>query len=408
MKTIYKIFLIAVISRIMVFAVSTISNQLFPYVNTSYMDVNSINSFPFVGQFDRWDSNIYLIIAHFGYPTGYPNVSTDFPQFANSTVVPVLAKSQWAFFPLYPMTMKYFAVFFTPFLSTIHALMLSGFLISNIAFFPSVYFFYKLTQKLFENSKVTIVATIFYAFCGGTIFLSSIFTESLFMALMLGSFYYLEENKLEFATVLGLLASLTRSNGFLIFIPFAVAGILKIKETKEQSNKLFLASIWIASGYLWFNIAGYFLAGGVFPIQVIAHNLNWGTYPPITEQLQTLGSVTTPQMARPNIFQAFYVLSIILICLPVAYFFIKRKIVFSLEKETLKYWVFYAVMIVAIFMVSYLFNLARYAIPLIPLYWVNAKIYSENRVYGTVLFILTISLSIIGIYLFEISTPYFL
>ena len=257
MKTIYKVLLIALLSRAVLFAVSTISNHSFAYVNPNYMDVASVNSFPFVGQFDRWDSDIYLRIANTGYPTGYPDVAM-FSQFKDSQAVPTLARAEWAFFPLYPAAMKAGSLLFVPFLSTAHALMLSGFLISNIAFFVSIFFFYRLSEKLFSKPRIAVVATTFYAFCGGAIFLSAIFTEALFMALMLGAFYYLEQNKLSGAVVFGLLASLTRSDGFLVAIPFAVAAILKFRENKKQSVALLASSIAVSSGYLWFNLAGYF------------------------------------------------------------------------------------------------------------------------------------------------------
>jgi Gpi18-like mannosyltransferase len=415
MKDVYKVLIIAILSRIIVFAVSIISNHLFTYVDSNFMVTQRINSFPFIGQFDRWDSEIYIGIALFGYPSGYPSVS-NFPQYAHSLSIPTLAYSQWAFFPIYPMVMKYSAIVFTPFMSTTYSLMLSGFLISNVAFFVSVYFFYKLTQKLFKN-QVALASTVFYVFCGGTIFMSSIFTEALFMAFMLGSFYFLEENKLHYAMILGIFASLTRADGFLICIPFAVAAILRFKENKKQSFILFLSSMIVASGYLWFNIVGYFQGGHVFPIQVIAHNVNWQVYPPITEQIYTLGeSLTTSPISRPNVFQAFYIIWVILMCVPIAYFFVKNttgivghdiKIILTLEKETLKYWLFYAAMLYVIFMFSNLYSSVRYAIPLLPIYWVYAKIYCAHRNYGAALLLLTIIFSIIGAYLLEISTPYF-
>ncbi len=407
MKTIYKILLIAILSRAVLFAVSTISNQSFAYVNPNYMDVASVNSFPFIGQFSRWDSDIYLRIANTGYPTGYPDIAM-FSQFKDSQAVPTLARAEWAFFPLYPATMKAGSLLFTPILSTAHALMLSGFLISNIAFFVSIFFLYKLSEKLFKSSRIAIAATVFYAFCGGAIFLSAVFTEALFMAFMLGAFYYLEQNKLSGAVALGLLASLTRSDGFLVAIPFAVAAILKFRENKQQSFALLASSVAVSSGYLWFSLAGYFLAGGVFPIQVVAHNLNWQVYQPITQQLLSLGSQVTPAIETPNIFQLFYVVSIALMCVPIGYFLLKAKFVFSVEKETVKYWAFYAAMIFVIFMLSYLPSTVRYAVVLLPMYWVGAKIYEANPKAGIALLLLTISQSIIGAYLFEVSTPYFL
>ncbi len=407
MKAIYKILLIALISRITLFAVSIFSNHFFAYVNPDYMDVKAIDSFPFVGQFARWDSQIYMSIASKGYTPGYPDISS-FPQLIGSENVPTLALPEWAFFPLYPAFVAAGATVFTPFLSGSHTLMLSGFLVSNVAFFVSVYFFYRLTEKLFKNPQIATVATIFYAFCGGAIFLSSVFTEGLFMALALGAFYYLEEGKLSNAVALGLLASLTRSDGFLVAVPFVIASILNVKVNGKLSLKLFLSSVLVSSGYLMFNLVGYFDAGHVFPIQVVAHNLNWVTYPPITQQIATVGMYVTPEIGRPNIFQGFYILSLALMCLPIAYLVVKRKVVWSLERETVKYWAFYGVMLYTIFMLSYLFSTVRYAIPLLPMYWVSARIYTANRKVGIPLLALIIALSIIGAYLLEISTPYFL
>ena len=226
-----------------------------------------------------------------------------------------------------------------------HSLKLSGFLISNLSFFISVIFFYKFTEKLFKNPKVAILSTVFYSFCGGAIFLSSIFSEALFMALTLGAFFFLEKNKISIAIALGILASLTRSNGFLIAI--------SIRADKKRSLVLFASSVVVSSGYLWFNVAGYFAAGGVFPVHVIAHDLNWQAYPPITQQLITLGSQVTPDVGRPNIFQAFYIISLTLMCLPAVYFFIKQKTVISIEHVTIKYWAFYGVMLYVIYVVSY-------------------------------------------------------
>ena len=89
-------------------------------------------------------------------------------------------------------------------------------------------------------------------------------------------------------------------------------------------------------------------------------------------------------------------------------FFIKQKTVISIEHETIKYWAYYGVMLYVIFVVSYLPSTVRYAIPLLPMYWVFAKVAVANQVAAVILLTLTIVLSIVGAYLLEISTPYFL
>jgi hypothetical protein len=58
-------------------------------------------------------------------------------------------------------------------------------------------------------------------------------------------------------------------------------------------------------------------------------------------------------------------------CLPIVYFLLKAKLVFSVEKETVKYWAFYGAMIYVIFMLAYLPSTVRYAVVLLPMYWVG-------------------------------------
>ncbi len=71
-----------------------------------------------------------------------------------------------------------------------NATVLSGFIMSNIAFFVSVYFFYKLTNKIFSSTKIALASVAFYSFWIAASFYSAIYSEATFMALALGAFYY--------------------------------------------------------------------------------------------------------------------------------------------------------------------------------------------------------------------------
>ncbi len=189
---------------------------------------------------------------------------------------------------------------------------LAGFIVSNVAFFLSVYFFYKLTNKIFNSPQIALVATAFYSFWGGAVFYSAIYSEALFMALALGAFYYLEEDKLPIAVLLGFLASFTRSNGFLICIPFLIYALQSIKN-KSKTIKLLTCSALVASPFLIFQLIGYVVAGGIFPITVIAHDLNFAIYPLLTTQLTLLSNSSLKILT-------FYVIGLALIFLPTAYF----------------------------------------------------------------------------------------
>jgi len=84
--------------------------------------------------------------------------------------------------------------------------------------------------------KIALVATAFYSFWGGAVFYSAIYSEALFMALALGAFYYLEEDKLPTAVLLGFLVSFTRSNGFLMCIPFLIYALQSTKTNPKRLN----------------------------------------------------------------------------------------------------------------------------------------------------------------------------
>ena len=162
-----------------------------------------------------------------------------------------------------------------------------------------------------------------------------------------------------------------------------------------------LVSAVVASPYLVWNLAGYFLAGRIFPIQEIARTVNWGAYPPFINQFSFYQTST--------LFDEFLILALIMIvAMPTIYFIVKIKKVFTIESDTLKYWALFAPIVYILFTQSFIFSIIRYAIPMLPIYWVSAKIYTMNRAIGLILLGLMVSLSIIGAYLFEIQSVFLL
>lgn len=402
-KSSHEALLIGLASRIVVILAVLVSfYTLYTFADWPRIATDA-NSFPFIGLFDRWDSGYYLKIALNGYPTGYPDLNYWTSNGISIAQGTPLAYPEWAFFPLYSAVIRAVGILFVPFLTTTHAFMLSGFVVSNITFFVSVYFLYKLSNKIFDQ-RIALIATVFYSFWGGASFYSAIYSEALFMALALGAFYYLEENKLYKATLLGFLASFTRSNGFLIFIPFLIYA-LQSRKDKPGMLKLILLSVVVAMPYLLWNLVGYFVAGGVFPIRDIAYNLNW--IPPIfiTTQIANYISGNT-------LLQLFYIIGLALIFMPAVYVLVSRvwlksfKNVWIQETKTLKYWGLYASLIFIILTQSYLFSIIRYAVLMLPIYWASASIYTKNRAVGLILFSIMTAMLIIGAALFTLSGSY--
>lgn len=138
-----------------------------------------------ISPFANFDGVHYLSIAQGGYTT------------------------QAAFFPLYPLLINLFG----------KALggnyFLSGFLISNVTFLLSLVLLFKLVKKDFSSS-VAIWTNIFILVFPTSFFFGSIYSESLFLFLLLSTFWFARQKKWVLASLTGALLSATRLVGVLV------------------------------------------------------------------------------------------------------------------------------------------------------------------------------------------------
>ena len=155
---------------------------------------------PLLAVWGRWDAVHYLDIASRGY------YGTDM-----------------AFFPLYPALINFVGRF-------IGNDLIAGLLISNIALFFGLLFFYKLAEHQF-NRQVAHRAIFYMSIFPTSFFFSAVYTESLFFALTVASFYYIREHKWLTAGLIGALAALTRSEGVLLVVPFGIELVAAARTT---------------------------------------------------------------------------------------------------------------------------------------------------------------------------------
>jgi hypothetical protein len=146
---------------------------------------------PLLAVWGRWDAVHYLDIANRGY------YGTDM-----------------AFFPLYPLLIHVAGKF-------VGSELIAGLIISNVALFFGLLFFYKLVEHQFDRS-VAHRAIFYVSIFPSAIFFSAVYTESLFFALTVASFYYIREHKWLTAGLLGALAALTRVEGVLLVVPYVI------------------------------------------------------------------------------------------------------------------------------------------------------------------------------------------
>lgn len=148
----------------------------------------------FVNIHARWDSWFYIDIAENGYSC------------------PPATLCNAVFFPLYPFLIK--LVGSLPGINYY----LAGFLISSLALFGGVIAFYNLLLLKYPP-QIAKRAIWFLLIFPTTFFFTAIYTESLFLFLSVLCFYFAFKNKWKAAGIFGLLASLTRVTGVLLFIP---------------------------------------------------------------------------------------------------------------------------------------------------------------------------------------------
>lgn len=195
-EAVFKGLLIGLTSRILLFL-----TVLVGLANADSFPQGTSQEFPHQLWLDgwvRWDSGWYGSIAENGYIE-----PEDIRQGEMRNT---------AFLPLYPMLMRVLApVTGGPFLA--------GLLISNLSFLIALVLLWALIEFKFDRTVAT-KTIILMAFNPYSLFFSSVYTESLFLALVVGAFFLAERSQWVPAFLLAGLAAATRVTG--IFVGLAL------------------------------------------------------------------------------------------------------------------------------------------------------------------------------------------
>ncbi len=178
----------------------------------------------------RWDAVHYLDIATNGYH------GTDM-----------------AFFPLLPLLIGILG-------KVIGNHLIAGLVISNAALFFALLFLYKLVEHEFDRT-VARRAIFYISIFPTAVFFSAVYTESLFLMLTVASFYYMRERRWWLAGAIGLLASLTRIEGVLLAVPFAIEWWSAYRENAVAGVKNLLPIALIPLGLVLFMVYLWVLNG---------------------------------------------------------------------------------------------------------------------------------------------------
>lgn len=215
---------VIVIAGVMIFA-----NYLFSHV--SYEILLNKPAPSLLNIWNKWDSPSYLDIAENGYRG-----------FGDEMWVRI------AFLPFYP-----FLIWILTFVLKNYKL--SALVVSNLAYVVACFYLYRLVLKRYDEGTA-IRSVVFMSIFPTAYFFHAGYTESLFLALTIASFYYAGDNRWLIAGIFGMLASATRITGIFLFpallIEYMFQNEYRIKRIRLNALYLFLILVGFAA-YLVIN-----------------------------------------------------------------------------------------------------------------------------------------------------------
>ncbi len=197
------------LSRLLIIATTIACILLLPAVIPGYLQNAGQDNYhlitnPTVNQLFfawlRWDEKPYLNISYFGY------------KYITDT----------AFFPLWPLFCHFGGLLLGGKFPV--SFYLSGLLLSNLLFYFALILLYLLIDNIF-NAFIARRTLLYLTFSPFAMFFFAGYSESLFLLLCVATFIFLQRGKRFdwlFAGLCGMLATLTRSTGLLLAIPYTI------------------------------------------------------------------------------------------------------------------------------------------------------------------------------------------
>lgn len=238
-----------------------ISQPLEPHpVLRPYLGV-AIEQNPWLEPWQRWDTLHYQAIAERGYDS-----------YNSALFVP----------PLFPLLMRLVAGL------TGGNTLLSGIILSNLAFLIALFVFYRLAELETKSSADAARALLYLASFPASFFFFAAYTESLFLLASLLALAYLRQEKWWQSGVWGAVAAFTRLPGALVVVPAAI----------EAFNRWIKNKVWAP----WISVLLTLAGAALFPLYtwLILRLPPWTPW--TVQEVRFKGGLSFPGI---NVFQAF-------------------------------------------------------------------------------------------------------
>ncbi len=303
--------------------------------------------------FVNWDGGWYMHIIQNGY-----------------SATPIAeGQANYAFFPLYPMLVKFFGNIFGG------EYVIVGVLLSNTFTLIGILYFYKLSKRIFlsrrNGAKKLAFSSTLLLICFPTAFLfTALLSEALFFMLLTMTLYYSTQHRIVFTSVLGFLTSMTRSVGFLVLIPvlyefwFKNGLELNPKKFFKNFNYKTILLLTIPFGIVVFAYYIYHLTGN--PLAIFDIQGAWGRH--LTNPVTVIAHFILRESYLVK-FGAIFTVGIFFVILS------------GFRKIRIDYFVFSILLFMVPLLNSplpfHINSIPRYVLVILPIYWIFA-IYLEK------------------------------
>jgi Gpi18-like mannosyltransferase len=213
------VLLLVVASRILIILIGNMAQMLLHNSDGSLLQLLS-------WMWTRWDSGHYLDIARHGYL----NVTEE--------------RFFIVFFPFYPFLTHLFAL-------VLRSYEWAGVAVANLSLLVASFYLYRLIRLDFSRNiaRTTVILLLFGPF---SFFLGIVYSDSLFLALSILTFYYLRKGDWITASFWGFLASLTRNFGILLVVPAVIEFLIATDffERIKSKDYTVIKTLWRDGLYL--------------------------------------------------------------------------------------------------------------------------------------------------------------
>jgi hypothetical protein len=138
------------------------------------------------------------------------------------------SKYEQAFFPLYPLIIKYLSPLFS------NNQLLTGLIISNFLFLIGLVLFYKYLTNFNKFQRISTISLLLVF--PTSFFFGAVYTEGLFFLLLISTLYFLKKENYLLVSLFAFLASTTRLIGVFLIVPIIFHWIFLQKHRRDVIN----------------------------------------------------------------------------------------------------------------------------------------------------------------------------